>query len=203
MNKFKINKLKSIFFLLTIILVSNLKTVADEVKSETENINFAEIAELYNKFSKKVYTAESIKPLKHLVLSKSNVTDKELETLSHLPNVLILNLGATGRLTPACLPSLARMESVRIVDLVNHKIFKDVDTLIETFKNYKNLEILSTMGLDEIMKTEKYQEFLKSHPGILVINGPYKTTRPEHKSSIKKTIEGWVEKGIISKEEYF
>jgi hypothetical protein len=174
-----------------------------------KKIDYNNIIETFKKldtpgiYTLKEYSEKSLKSLKRVYLSKSKVTDDDLDKLSHLPNVLLWHLGASGRLTSGCLPAIARMKSARVMDLVNVKIFKDVESLIKTFQDHKNLEVLSAGGLEAIQMTERYQDFLKAHPGIIVITGQYQKTEvhEQHKNAVDAAIRKWIEDGLVTKEE--
>lgn len=180
-----------------------------DLTGNESKIDYNEIIAIFNKldnaavYTLKEYSEESLKSLKRVYLSKSKVTNDELDKLSHLPNVMLWHLGASGHLTSGCLPAISRMKSARVIDLVNVKIFNDVETLIKTFEDHKNLEVLSAFGLEEIQATARYQDFLKAHPGIIVITGQYgqPEVQKQHKSAVDAAVRKWIEDGLVTQEE--
>jgi hypothetical protein len=171
------------------------------------SINYNEIIEIFKRVdtkkvhSLKEYTEDSLKTLKRVYLSKSEVTNSDLEKLSQLPNVMLWNLGMARKLTPDCTPALERMKSARAIDLIGLKIFKDAETLRKTFKDNKNLLMLGAGGLEQIQTTEEYKKFLEEHPGISVFTGNYEQIKDQYQAKIEEITTNLVETGLMTEEE--
>ena len=182
---------------------------AEDATKDKENVDYDGITKVFKSLDKKniytlkEYTPEKLKNLKRVYLSKSKVTDEDLKILSQLPNVLLWNLGASGKLTPECQVALKKMTSARIIDLVLVKAFKDYDEVVDTFKDHKNLQLISLNTIKGKEPTEKYKSFLKERPNLQVLIGSYKDKdhRTKHKSTVQNLVQKWIDDGVITYEE--
>ena len=184
----------------------------NETATETqknEKVDYDGITKIFKQhdkkriYSLKEYTPEKLQNLKRVHLSKSNVTNEELNKLSQLPNVLLWNLGACKKLTPECQATLKKMTSARIIDMALITVFKDYDEVVDTFKDHKNLQFISLNTIKDKEPTEKYKAFLKDRPNLQILIGSYKDKahRIKHKTTIQNIVQKWIDDGVITFEE--
>lgn len=200
---------------LLIIGASTLTIMAAESQGETESaaeknpvasVNYEELAGIFKKYNgKHAYTVEQIKTLKRASLSQTKLNDEDFKKLSCLDSILLWNLGRCHALTRDSIPVLKTLTSARAIDLADTKLFKDYDEIVDTFKDYKNLEFLSVHLVGK-EPTENYKEFLKARPRLTALVGVYSQKveggyRLKHKEALHALCKKWLEDGVITQEE--
>jgi hypothetical protein len=170
-----------------------------------EKIDYEELAAIFKKYNgKHVYSVEKLKSLKQAPLSQTKLSDKEFEKLSQLQTVILWNLGRCHALTRDSISTLKTLTSARAIDLADTKLFQDYDEIVDTFKDYKNLEFLSVHLVDK-EPTEKYKEFLKARPQLTALVGVYSQKqggyRLQHKEALHALQDKWIKEGVVTKDD--
>jgi hypothetical protein len=177
-------------------------------KNDTaEKIDYEELAAIFKKYNgKRDYSAEKLKSIKQAPLSQTKLTDKDFEKLSRLQTIILWNLGRCHNLTRESLPTLKSLTSARAIDLADTKLFQDYDEIVDTFKDYKNLEFLSVHLVGK-EPTEKYKEFLKARPQLTALVGVYSQKveggyRLQHKEALHALQDKWIKEGVATKDDF-